>query len=68
MTTNFSQFDIVIVGGGTAGLGLAVCLSEDAKTSVCVVEAGQNLSYPRDEHPWWAICATQVFYSQVHIR
>jgi choline dehydrogenase-like flavoprotein len=45
MTTNFSRFDFVIVGGGTAGLALAVRLSEDAKISVCVVEADQNLSH-----------------------
>ena len=45
MTTAESQFDFVIVGGGTAGLALAVRLSEDANISVCVVEAGKNLSH-----------------------
>jgi choline dehydrogenase len=40
-------FDYVIVGAGTAGCILANRLSEDAGTSVCVLEAG-----PRDWHPY----------------
>ncbi|GIL00673.1 MAG: choline dehydrogenase [Alphaproteobacteria bacterium] len=34
------EFDYVIVGGGSAGSALAARLSEDARASVCLIEAG----------------------------
>lgn len=37
---DFTEFDYVIVGGGTAGLAVAARLSEDASVSVGVIEAG----------------------------
>ena len=40
-------FDYVIVGAGSAGCVLANRLSEDAATSICVLEAG-----PSDWHPY----------------
>ncbi|CDS82146.1 related to Glucose dehydrogenase [acceptor] precursor [Sporisorium scitamineum] len=37
---DFTEFDHVIVGGGTAGLAVAARLSEDASVTVGVIEAG----------------------------
>lgn len=34
---DFTEFDYVIVGGGTAGLAVAARLSEDASVSVGVI-------------------------------
>lgn len=38
------SFDYIIIGGGTAGLTVAARLSEDANTSVLVLEAGEDRS------------------------
>ncbi|MGR3468382.1 MAG: GMC family oxidoreductase [Shimia sp.] len=41
------EVDYVVVGAGSAGCALAARLSEDAATSVALVEAG-----PKDTNPW----------------
>ena len=46
------QFDYVIVGSGPAGSVLANRLTEDGRTTVCVLEAG-----PADSHPFIRIPA-----------
>jgi choline dehydrogenase len=48
MPTNFdAEFDVVVVGGGSAGCIVASRLTENAALSVCLIEAG-----PRDRHFW----------------
>lgn len=39
-----NTYDYVIVGAGTAGLALASRLSEDGKSTVAVIEAGQDIN------------------------
>lgn len=35
-----NEFDIIVIGGGSAGCAVAGRLSEDASLSVCLIEAG----------------------------
>ncbi len=47
-TMNSSIFDYVIIGGGTAGLVLAARLSEREDITVCVLEAGEDVTKRRE--------------------
>ena len=46
-----ARYDIVVVGGGTAGCVLAARLSQDGARSVCLVEAGPDYG-PYDDGRW----------------
>lgn len=37
-----NEFDVIIIGGGTAGLVVAHRLTEDSNTNVLVIEAGSD--------------------------
>lgn len=45
---NPGTFDYVLIGGGTAGLALATRLVEDPVISVCVLEAGEDVTKELD--------------------
>ncbi|KAJ7145750.1 hypothetical protein C8R44DRAFT_845155 [Mycena epipterygia] len=45
---NLSDFDYVVISGGTSGLVLATRLVEDPAIRVCVLEAGEDITVQRD--------------------
>lgn len=61
-----TEADILIVGGGTAGLVLAARLSEDSDVQVVVLESGQDMrGDPRVNTPalWPALVASEADWS-----
>src|SRR5262249_23063286 len=46
-TSADAEYDVVVVGSGSAGCVVAARITEDPAVSLCLVEAGG-----RDRHPW----------------
>ncbi|WP_414448528.1 GMC family oxidoreductase [Burkholderia sp. 22PA0099] len=68
------MYDYLILGGGSAGCVLAARLSEDATRSVCLVEAGRNVSAAtlppdmRSRYPGRAYLDTRNLWARLQAR
>ncbi len=72
--STFDVIDYLILGGGSAGCVLAARLSEDASKSVCLIEAGRDISPDnmpdaiRSRYPGRAYLDTDNIWQQLKAR
>lgn len=74
LSSNLTVYDYLILGGGSAGCVLAARLTEEADQTVCLVEAGRDLTHEsmpaeiRSRYPGRAYLDPRNIWQHLHAR